>query len=84
MTKALSTKITFSAPLEFKETLTSLKEEYNLKSVSALMQEAVKTYMQQKEIERWEKAAKMAAKDGAYQEICEEWASDMGEDIYEY
>ncbi len=83
MTKPINTKITFSAPQEFKETLNNLKEEYNLKSVSTLLQEAVKSYIQQKEIERWEKGANMAANDEEYQQFCEQWSNDVG-GLHEY
>ncbi len=74
MAKTVNTKITFSAPLEFKETITSLKKEYNLKSVSALLQEAVKTYMQQKELQRWERGAEVMAQEYETNKELKEWA----------
>ncbi len=83
MTKSINTKITFSAPQEFKETLTTLKEEYNLKSVSALLQEAIKSYKQQKEIERWEKGAELMSIEYETNEELKEW-SEFTEDIHEY
>ncbi len=83
MTKAINTKITFSAPLEFKENLKTLKEEYNLKSISALLQEALKTYAKQKEIEKWEKAAQIMAEEYETNKELKEW-SEFTENVYEY
>ncbi len=51
-----TTKITFTAPISLKETLLELKDTYHLKSVSAVIEEAVKNYKKQKELEKWEKA----------------------------
>ncbi len=75
-----NTKITFSAPLDFKETLLNLKNEYDLKSVSALMQEAVKAYIQQKEMEKWEKATDIMIKEYEDNEELKGWTEFIGDE----
>ena len=50
---------------------------------SALYKDALESYVKQKEIEKWERGAQLAAKDDEYLSFVEELGSDVG-DIYEY
>ena len=49
-------KITVTIPYELKEQLNILKNEFQT-SMSAIYKDALKAYVEQKEIERWKKAA---------------------------
>ena len=75
-------KITVTIPYELKEQVIALKEELKT-SVSSIYKEALESYMKQKEIERWEKGAALAAKDKEYLEFVREISSDVG-DLYDY
>jgi len=74
-------KITITVPYELKEQVLALKEELHV-SISSLYKDAMQSYIKQKEIERWERAAAEASKDKDYMNFVEE-ISDAG-DIYEY
>lgn len=74
-------KITITVPHELKEQVLALKEELH-SSISSLYKDAMQSYIKQKEIERWERAAAEASKDKEYMNFVEE-ISDAG-DIYEY
>ncbi len=80
---ANSTKITFTANPEIKDILKSLKEEYGFKSISAVIEDAIKKYKEEKEVLKWEKGAQIAANDEEYQKFCQEWSSDVG-GLHEY
>lgn len=76
---ANATKITFTANTGLK----TLKKEYGFKSISAVIEEAVKNYKQEKERLRWKRGYELAAQDSEYQDLCNEIASDDG-GLYEY
>lgn len=78
-----STKITFTANSGLKETLRALKDEYGFKSVSAVIEDAVISYKQARENQKWEKGYKLAAKDVEYQKFCDDLSNDDG-GLYEY
>lgn len=80
---ANSTKITFTANPKLKETLKALKDEYDFKSISAVIEEAVSNYKQKQESKKWERGYKLAAKDSQYQKFYNELSNDDG-GIYEY
>ena len=73
-TQPKAEKIIITAPYELKEELHA--------SISSLHKDAMQSYIKQKEIERWERAAAEASKDKDYMSFVEE-ISDAG-DIYEY
>ncbi len=75
-------KITVTIPHELKERLVVLKDELHT-SISAIYKEALEDYMKRKEIEKWERGAKMASKDEKYISFVSELNKDDG-DIYEY
>lgn len=56
-------KITFSADMEFKQMLDEIRREYNLKSFSSIIKEAVKEYKYRLELERWHNAVKLVDND---------------------
>lgn len=82
VSKTKSEKITLTIPSELKAQLTALKDELHL-SASAIYKEALEAYLQQKELERWEKAAYMASQDKAYMAFVEEMGNVV-DDIHEY
>ncbi|HHD72364.1 MAG TPA: CopG family transcriptional regulator [Epsilonproteobacteria bacterium] len=53
-------KITVTIPYELKEQLNALKDELQT-SMSAIYKDALKTYVEQKEVEKWKKAAALMA-----------------------
>jgi len=55
-------KITITIPYELKEKLYNLKEELHT-SMSAIYQDALQSYIREKEIEKWKKAAKIMEKE---------------------
>jgi len=75
-------KVTFNIPLELKEQVIALKDELKV-SLSAIYNEAIANYIQQKELEKWQKGVNMALNDQEYMTISKELGSDNG-DIYEY
>jgi hypothetical protein len=52
------------------------------KSLSALYNEAIREFVERKELERWERASKLASKDGEYLKTTD-FGKDSGE-IFEY
>lgn len=80
--KQKAEKITLTIPLELKEQLVVLKEELQI-STSALYKEALESYIKQKELQKWEEGAKLAAKDKKYMAFVNELSNDVG-DIFEY
>ena len=75
-------KVTFNIPLELKEQVIALKDELKV-SLSAIYNEAIANYIQQKELEKWQKGVDMALNDKEYIALTKELGSDNG-DIYEY
>jgi len=75
-------KITFNIPSELKEQLIALKDEMHV-SLSTLYNEAISNYIQQKELEKWQKGAMLAMKDKEYMALSEEFGNDQG-DLYGY
>ena len=75
-------KVTFNIPLELKEQVIILKDELKV-SLSAIYNEAIANYIQQKELEKWQKGVNMALADQEYMALTKELGSDNG-DIYEY
>lgn len=63
MTLTGKQKVTFSIDAEILETLKELQETYSFKSMSAVVDEAVKSYKRQKKLERWEKGYEIAQSD---------------------
>ena len=55
-------------PVELKNQVMQLKDELKV-SLSMICNEAVRSYVQQKELERWKTAAENAAKDKKYTSI---------------
>ena len=80
--KYKSEKITVSIPFELKDKLVQLKNELHI-TASTLYKDALESYVKQKESEKWERGAQLAAKDDEYLSFVEELGSDVG-DIYEY
>ena len=68
MVNSSTEKITFNMPVELKNQVMQLKDELKV-SLSTIYNEAVKNYVQQKELERWRTAAENAAKDKKYTSI---------------
>ena len=66
-------------PVELKEKVLQLKDELKV-SLSTIYNEAVKNYIQQKELERWQKGAELALGDTEYLGT----ASDVGGELYDY
>jgi len=75
-------KVTFNIPVELKEQVIALKDELQV-SLSAIYNEAIANYIQQKELEKWQKGVDMALQDKAYMDLSEELGADSGE-FYAY
>ena len=75
-------KLTTTIPSELKERLVFLKNELHV-SMSTIYKEALEQYLERKEIERWEKGAKLASENKEYRQLCKTIGNDGGE-IYEY
>ena len=75
-------KVTFNIPSELKAQLVSLKNEMHV-SLSAIYNEALTNYIKQKELEKWEKGAALAAKDDNYLKLAEA-LDDTEDDLYAY
>lgn len=82
MVNSNTEKITFNMPVELKNQVMQLKDELKV-SLSTIYNEAVKSYVQQKELERWKRAAESAAKDKKYAADMKEFGNDDG-GLYEY
>mgnify|MGYP003467463151 CR=1 FL=1 len=79
MVNSSSEKITFNMPVELKQKVLQLKDELKV-SLSTIYNEAVKNYIQQKELERWQKGTELALGDTKYLNT----ASDSGGELYDY
>ena len=74
-------KITVTIPYELKEQLNSLKNELHT-SMSAIYKDALKSYIEQKERDKWTKAAELMNKEyETNPELCD-WL-DFEEDFYD-
>ena len=58
-------KVTFSIDAEIIEILKELQATYSFKSMSAVIDEAVKSYKKQKKLEKWKKGYEIAQNDNA-------------------
>ena len=65
MTLTGKQKITFSIDTEIIEILKELQATYSFKSMSAVIDEAVKSYKKQKKLEKWKKGYEIAQNDNA-------------------
>ena len=77
-----SEKVTFNIPVELKEQVLALKEELHV-SLSTIYNEAIASYIKQKELDKWQKGVSLALEDKNYMALSEELALDTG-DVYEY
>ena len=75
-------KVTFNIPVELKEQVVALKEELQV-SLSHIYNEAIASYIKQKELNKWQKGIQLALDDKAYISHISELSQDSG-DIYEY
>jgi len=75
-------KVTFNIPTDLKNRVVALKEQMNV-SLSTIYNEAIESYLKQRELQKWQKGAIKALEDKEYLEFSKELASDGG-DIYEY
>ncbi len=75
-------KITFNMPAELKAQVLALKEDSHL-TLSAIYNEAIRNYIRQKELEKWERGVERALEDRAYQTLIAETGGDTG-DLHEY
>ncbi len=66
-------KITVTIPYELKEQLNALKNEFQI-SMSAIYKDALRAYVEQKEIERWKKAAVLMADEYERDPELNDWA----------
>lgn len=58
-------KVTFSIDTEIVEILKELQAAYSFKSMSAVVNEAVRSYGKQKKLEKWKKGYEIAKSDRA-------------------
>ncbi|KIM02929.1 MAG: hypothetical protein KU29_13405 [Sulfurovum sp. FS06-10] len=75
-------KITVMIPHEIKERLVGVKDELKT-SMSAIYKEALKSYLEKKELEKWEGGAKLASQDKDYIQLAKE-LGNVGAELYEY
>ena len=75
-------KVTFNISSELKRQVMVLKDERQV-SLSVIYNEAIASYLKQKELERWEKGVDIALEDKEYMQLLQEMGSDTG-DFYEY
>ncbi len=75
-------KVTFNIPSELKEQVMALKDELKV-SLSSIYNEAIANYLQQKELENWQKGVSLALQDKEYMALSKELGNDNG-DLYEY
>ena len=75
-------KVTFNIPSELKEQVMLLKDELKV-SLSSIYNEAIANYLEQKELDKWQKGVSLALEDNEYMALSKELGDDNG-DIYEY
>jgi hypothetical protein len=75
-------KVTFNIPIDVKEQVLLLKDELKV-SLSSIYNDAIVSYLKQKELAKWEKGVSLALADAEYISHLKEFSSDDG-DVYEY
>lgn len=75
-------KITFNMPADLKAQVMALKEDLHL-SLSAIYNEAIRNYIRQKELEKWERGVERALNDSAYKTLIAQTGGDTG-DLHDY
>jgi predicted transcriptional regulator len=75
-------KVTFNIPTELKEQVMALKDELQV-SLSSIYNEAIASYVKQKELEKWQKGVSLALQEKEYIALSKELGEDHG-DLYEY
>jgi len=75
-------KITVTIPYELKEQLNSLKNELHT-SMSAIYKDALKSYIEQKERDKWGKAVELMTEEYENNPELSDWL-DFEEDLYDY
>lgn len=75
-------KITVTIPHDLKEKLVNIKDELKT-SMSAIYKEALESYLEKKELEKWEKGALLASADKEYVSLSKELGNINGK-IHEY
>ena len=73
-----SEKVTITIPCELKEKLKALKREFKT-TTSSIYKEALENYIEQKEMEKWQKGAKLASADKEYLSFINEINNDQCE-----
>ena len=69
---ARTEKVTFNIPVELKKKVMALKEELHT-SLSSIYNDAIASYLKQKELEKWERGVSMALEDSEYMTLVGEW-----------
>ena len=82
LNNARTEKITVTIPNELKRQLVQLKDELKI-SMSSIHKEALESYIEKKEIERWEKGAILASKNKEYMSLCQT-SGNEGVELHEY
>jgi len=77
-----SEKITVTIPHELKERLILVKDEMHT-SMSAIYKKALESYLEKRELEKWERGFDLASKDEEYMMLSKELGNDDG-GLYEY
>jgi len=75
-------KITVTIPYELKERLMGVKDELKT-SMSAIYKEALESYLEKKELEKWEMGALLASQDKQYIQSAKE-LGNVGGELCEY
>jgi len=75
-------KITVTIPHELKERLVLEKDEMQT-SMSAIYKKALESYLEKRELEKWERGFDLASKDEEYMMLSKELGNDDG-DLCEY
>lgn len=78
----MAEKITVTIPHELKERLVCVKDELKT-SMSAIYKEALESYLEKKELEKWERGAQLASQDKAYIQLAQE-LGNLGGEMCEY
>jgi metal-responsive CopG/Arc/MetJ family transcriptional regulator len=74
-------KITVTIPYELKEQLNALKNEFQT-SMSAIYKEALRSYVKEKEREKWKRAAELMEKEYEHNPELADWI-EFEEDFYD-
>jgi len=65
-------EVTFNIPVELKQQVIALKEELHT-FLSSIYNDAIASYLKQKELEKWERGVSMALEDSEYMTLVGEW-----------